>query len=208
MLPKKRYFGAFNDLPWGRNKEHWSFQLWLFFPVEARRARSKKKKKIVYLFVLEHYITDQRSFHNLLAVQFYSVQSPSHVRLFATPLTAARQASLSITNSWNLPKLMSIESVMPSNHLILCHPLLPLPSIPPSIRVFSNESTLCMRWPKFWSFSLNMSPSNAHPGPISFRMAVHSPLISWWVTSSIIWIFSLPWYCLSCTYVNIYNQDM
>ena len=86
-----------------------------------------------------------------------------------TPWTAARQASLSITNSRSLPKLMSIESVMPSNHLILCHPLLLLPSIIPSIRVFSNESTLHMRWPKYWSFSLNISPSNEHSGLISFR---------------------------------------
>ena len=103
-------------------------------------------------------------------VQFSSVQSLSHVWLFATPWTAARQASLSITNSRSLPKLMSIESVMPSNHLILCHPLLLLPPIPPSIRVFSNESTLFMRWPKYWSFSFTISPSNEHPGLISFRM--------------------------------------
>ena len=87
-----------------------------------------------------------------------------------TPWTAADQASLSITNSWSLLKLMSIESVMPSNHLILCHPLLLLPSIPPSIRIFSNESTLSMRWPKYWSFSFSISPSKEHPGQISFRM--------------------------------------
>ena len=99
-----------------------------------------------------------------------SVQSLSRVRLFATPWTAARQASLSITNSQSLLKLMSIESVRPSNHLILCHPLLLLPSIFPSIRVFSNEAALCIRWPKYWSFSLNISPSNEHPGLISFRM--------------------------------------
>ena len=99
-----------------------------------------------------------------------SVQSLSHVRLFATPWTAAHQASLSITNSWSLPKLMSVESVMPSNHLILCHPLLLVPSIFPSIRVFSNESALRMRWPKYYSFSFNISPSNEHSGLISFRM--------------------------------------
>src|SRR5574338_400948 len=87
-----------------------------------------------------------------------------------TPYTAERQASLSITSSQSLPKLMSIESVMPSNHLILCRTLLLLPSILPSIRVFSNESTLCIRWPKYWSFSFNISPSNEHPGLISFRM--------------------------------------
>ena len=93
----------------------------------------------------------------------------SHVRPFATPWTAARQASLSITNSRSLLKLMSIESVMPSNHLILCHPLL-LPSIFLSIRIFSNESALCIRWPKYWSFSFNISPSSEHSGLISFRM--------------------------------------
>ena len=99
-----------------------------------------------------------------------SVHSLSHVRLFATPRTAAHQASLSITNSRSLHKLMSIELVMPSNHLILCHPLLLLPSIFPSIRVFSNELALCMRWPKYWSFSFNISPSNEPPGLIFFRM--------------------------------------
>ena len=99
-----------------------------------------------------------------------SVQSLSHVWLFVTPWTAARQASLSITNSWNLLKLMSIESVMPSNHLILCRPLLFPPSIFPSIRVFSNELALCITWPKYWSFSFNISSSNGHPGLISFRI--------------------------------------
>ena len=99
-----------------------------------------------------------------------SVQSLSRIRLFATPWIAARQASLSITNSRSLLKLMSIESVMPSSHLILCRPLLLLPPTPPSIRVFSNESTLHIRWPKYWSFSFNISPSNEHSGLISFRM--------------------------------------
>ena len=99
-----------------------------------------------------------------------SVQLLSRVRLFATPWSAARQASLSVTNSQSLLKLMSIELVMPSNHLILCHPLLLLPSIFPSIKVFSNESALHIRWPKYWSFSFNFSPSNEHPGLISFRM--------------------------------------
>ena len=101
---------------------------------------------------------------------FSSVQSLSRVQLFATPWTAARQASLSITNSQSPPKPLSIVSVMPSNHLILCHPLLLLPSIFPSIRVFSNESALRIRWPKYWSFSFNISPFNEHPGLISFRM--------------------------------------
>ena len=107
---------------------------------------------------------------NAMNVRFSSVQSLSRVRLFATPWTAACQASLSITNSQGLIKHMSIESVMPSNHLILCHPLLLLPSIFSSIRVFSNESALCIRWPKYWTFSFNISPSNQHPGLISFRM--------------------------------------
>ena len=102
--------------------------------------------------------------------QFSSVQSLSHVRLFATPWTAAHQASLSITNSQSLLRLMSIELVMPSSHLILCRPLLLLPPILPSIRVFSNESTLHMRWPKYWSFSLSMIPPKEHPGLISFRV--------------------------------------
>ena len=113
-----------------------------------------------------------------------SVQALSRVQLFATPRTAARQTSLSITNSQSLLKLMSIESVMPSNHLILCRPLRLLPSILPSIRVFSNESVLHIRWPKYWSFSFNISPFNQHSGLISFRMdwlallAVHRTLKS------------------------------
>ena len=101
---------------------------------------------------------------------FSSVQSLSCVQLFVTPWTAAHQPFLSITSSWNLLKLMSIELVMPSNHLILYHPLLPPPSIFPSIRVFSDESVLHTRWPKYWSFSFSISPSNEYSGPISFRM--------------------------------------
>ena len=100
---------------------------------------------------------------------FSSVQSLSCVRLFATSWTIARQASLSITKSWILLKLMSIESVMPSSHLILCRPLLLPPSISPSFRVFPNESVLCIRWPKYWSFSFSVSPSNEYSGLISFR---------------------------------------
>ena len=110
---------------------------------------------------------NQSIFHHYI---WYSVQLLSQAWLFATPWTAARQASLSITNSWSLLKLMSIESAMPSNHLILCRPLLLLPSIFPSIRVFSNESLLCVRWPKYWSFSFSMSPSNEYSGLISFRI--------------------------------------
>ena len=104
------------------------------------------------------------------SVQFSSVQSLSCVWLFVTPWTAACQASLSITNSQSLPKPLPIESVMPSSHLILCHPLLLLPPIPPSIRVFSNESTLRRMWPKNWSFSFSISPSNEYPGLIYFRI--------------------------------------
>ena len=111
-------------------------------------------------------LKNPRGSHSRNSVQFRcSVMSDS-----VTPWTAAHQASLSITNSQSLPKLMSTESVMPSNHLILCHPLLLLPSIFTNFRVFSNESALRIRWPKYWSFSFNISPSNEHPGLISFRM--------------------------------------
>ena len=108
--------------------------------------------------------------HKEGSVQCSSVRLLSRVRLFVIPWAAACQASLSITNSQSSLRLMSIESVMPSSHLILCRPLLLLPSIFPSIRVFSNESALCMRWPKYWSFSFSICPSNEHPGLISFRM--------------------------------------
>ena len=110
-------------------------------------------------------MTERRS-----SFQFSSVQSLSHVQLFVTPWTTACQASMSITNSQSPPKPMSIELVMPANHLILCCPLLLLPPIFPSIRVFSNESVLCIRWPKYWNFSFNISPSNEHLGLISFRI--------------------------------------
>ena len=106
----------------------------------------------------------------MIAIHFRSVQSLSHVQLFVTPWTTGRQDSLSITNSRSPPKSLSIELVMPSNHLILYHPLLLLTSIFPSIRVFSNESTLHIRWPKYWSFSFNISSTNEHPGLISFRV--------------------------------------
>ena len=105
-----------------------------------------------------------------LSFQFSSVQLLSCVQLFVTPWTTARQASLSITNSQSLPKLISIESGMPSNHLILCHPLLFLPSTFPNSRICSNESALHIRWPKYWSFSFNISPYNDHPGQISLRL--------------------------------------
>ena len=118
-------------------------------------------------------------------IKFSSVQSLSRVRLFATPWIAVHQASLSITMSRSSLKLTSIKSVMPSSHLVLCHPFFLLPPIPPSIRVFSNESILHMRWPKYWSFSFSIIPSKEHPGPISFRMdwldllAVHRNMIKY-----------------------------
>ena len=120
-----------------------------------------------------HCVTEKKKYplpkKSVFIFQFSSFQSLSHVRLFATPWTAVRQASQSITNSRGLPKPMSIELGMPSKDLILCHPLL-LPSIFPSIRVFSNGSAFCIRWPKYWSFSFNISPSHEHPGLVSFRM--------------------------------------
>ena len=120
----------------------------------------------IYIFQLHFHFL----FMKVINLVISSVQSLSRVRLFATLWTAARQASLSITNSWSLSKPMSITSVMPSNHLILCRPLFLLPSIPPSITVFSNESALGIRWPKYWSFSFNISPSKEQPGLISLRM--------------------------------------
>ena len=126
------------------------------------------------LYLLEHASPEgsrlEFTLRDICSAQFSSVQSLSHVRLFATPWIAARQASLSITNSRSSLRLVSIESVMPSSHCNLSHPLLLLPLIPPSIRVFSNESTLCMRWPKYWSFSFSIIPSKEIPGLISFRM--------------------------------------
>ena len=134
--------------------------------------------KLCLCISLQHWCTESQDFGNTTFIHLYSedtrkvlaVQLLSCVHLFETPWTAARQVSLSITNSRSLPKLMSSESVMPSNNLILCHPLLLLPSIFPSIRVFSNESALRIRWPKYWSFSFNISPSNEYLGLISIRM--------------------------------------
>ena len=119
------------------------------------------------IFFDVQYLSGIVSKNRCSSVQFSSL---SHVRLFATPWTAAYQASLSITNSWSLLKIVSIESVMPSNHLILCHPLLLLPSVFTSIRVSSTESVLHIRWPKFWSFSFSLSPSSEYSGLISFRV--------------------------------------
>ena len=122
-----------------------------------------------------------------VALRFSSFQLLSCVRLFATPWTAARQASLSITNSWSLIKFMSIASMMPSNHLILCRSLLLPPSIFPSIRVFSNESVLHIRWPKYWHFSFSISPSNEYSGLISFRMDWLGLLSGQWTLKSLLW---------------------
>ena len=124
----------------------------------------------LYLFSISKFLLAMFYRICYLTPQFSSVQSFIHVRLFVTPWTAGCQASLSITNSQSLPKLMSIKLVMPSNHLILCHPLFLLSSIFPSIRIFSNESALRISWPKNWSFSFNISPSSEHPRLISFRM--------------------------------------
>ena len=150
-----------------------SQSFWLF-PVEHRKLCSifsnnlngRRRIDTCTCITESLYCTSETNTILFINDQFSSVQSLSHVRLFATPWTAIHQASLSITNSQSLPKLMSIESVMPSNHFILYHPILLLPSI----RVFSNESALHIRWPKYWSFSFNISPSNEHPGLISSRM--------------------------------------
>ena len=122
-----------------------------------------------FLLILKFSCSSTESFFSS-RLSVSSVQLLSCIQLFATPWTAARQVSLSITNSWSLFRLIPIESVMPSNHLILCRPLLFPPSIFPSIRVFSNESVLPIRWPKYWSFSFNISPSNEYSGLISFRI--------------------------------------
>ena len=143
------HWGWFHCFSWGDRYAFLSFYSWRFHKLD---------------------ILDRRQHMFSHSVQFSSVQSLSHVWLFVTPWIEACQASLSITNSQSSPKLMSIESLMPSNNLILCHPLLLLPPIPPSIRVFSNESTLSIRRPKDWSFSFSISISNEHPGLIYFRM--------------------------------------
>ena len=127
--------------------------------------------------------------YDINQVIFSSVQLLSRVRRFATPWITAHQASLSITNTRSLPKLISIKSVMPSSHLILCRPLLLLPLIPPSIRIFSSESTLRIRWPKNWSFSFSISPSNEHPQYISFYYIFYK---YFWI-----WVMNFCWFSLS-----------
>ena len=146
--------------------KNWKRELQMDYRNKVSREKSHESKPVPK-FPKDNMLFSLSLF--LLSVQFSSVQLLSHVLLFAIPWIAACQASLSITISQNLLRLMSIESMMPSSHLILGRPLLLLPSIPPSIRVFSNESTLCMRWPKYWSFSFNIIPSTEHPGLISFR---------------------------------------
>ena len=141
--------------------------------ISANVKRRKRYQSFLSLLMWISHVSTQLDGGHLQARQSQSVQLLSRVQLFATPWTAARQASLSIINSQSLLKLMSIESVMPSNHFILCCPLFLLPSIFPSIRVFSNESILCIRWPKYWSFSFSISPSNEYSGMIFFRM-------DWW----------------------------
>ena len=140
--------------------------------------------------------------HRILLYQ--SVQSLSCVRLFSTPWTAARQASLSISNSRSSLKLMSIESVMPSNHLILCHLLLLLPSIFPSISVFSSESVLRIRWPNYWSFSFSLSPSNEYSGLISFRMDLLDILAVQWTLKSLLQHHSPKASILRCSAFSVF----
>ena len=132
--------------------------------------KTREFQKDIYFCFIDYAKTFVWTTTKKVQVQFSSVQSLSRVWLFVTPWTTACQASLSITNSWSLPKLMCIESMMPPGHLILCRPLLLLPPIPPNFRVFSSDSTLRMRWPKYWSFSFSISPSNEYLGLISLRM--------------------------------------
>ena len=142
--------------------------MWKISIIREKNTEANEKRLKLWDWVATTALTIMKILlHQLSSAQF---SSSGHGWLFVTLWTAARQASLSITNSRSSPKSMSIELIMPSNHLILCHPLLLLPSIPPSIRVFSNESTLRMRWPRYWSFCFNISPSIEHPGLISFRM--------------------------------------
>ena len=141
-------------------------------------------------------------------VSFSSFQSLSRVRLFVTPWITANQASLSITNSWSSLSLTSIESLMPSRHLIFCRPLLLLPPIPPSIRVFSNESTLCMRWPKYWSFSFSIIPSKEHPGLISFRMDWLENFYANHTRERNQWVWTHSWVALFPHHLRVFSVDV
>ena len=159
---------------WKYNRNLIEFFLWYFFSFLIS-VLSSYLCAIINLFIRIMHSTKYVLYNSECSLQFikvyyFSVQSLSHVQLFATPRTVAHQASLSITNARSLLKLMSIKSVMPSNHLILCHPLSLPPSIFPSIRVFSNKSVLHIRWPKYWSFSFSISPSSEYSGLISFRV--------------------------------------
>ena len=148
----------------------WGKDLNRHFSKENRLMANKLMKRCsTSLIIRKIQIKTTRRYH-LTRVRISSLQSLSHDQLFVTPWTTACQAFLSITNSWSPPKPMSIESVMPSNHLILCHPLLLLPSVFPSVGVFSSEWDFCIRWPKYWSFSFSISPSKEHPGLVSLRM--------------------------------------
>ena len=202
-------FDEFSDLadtsffPSSRHLQSFSkFQFSAVFYLPSIYHLSTYHLLIIYFLSSIYLVIYHLSFY-LSYIYLSSVQSLSRVRFFVTPWTAARQASLSITNSQSLLKLRSIESVMPSNHLILCHPLLLLPSIFPSIRVFSNESALCIRWPKYWSFSFSICPSNECSGlvgsPCSPRDAQESSPIPQFKSINFSVLSFLPFFYLSNT---------
>ena len=173
----KEYLGYQNhNFRWGHLVNAFSQSISIYWADEGRGFLNKEISKTGIVPAptgCQWFVLRNKPFCKIILScnnRVWTVQLLSLVWLFVTPWTAAQQASLSITNSWNLLKLMPDKLVMPSNHFILCCPLLLLPSIFPSIRVFSNESVLYIRWPKYWSFSFNISPSNKHPGLISFRM--------------------------------------
>ena len=167
---------------------------------------------VLYVFLPTAALRLNSSIPSIYRHQFSSVQLLSRVQLFVTPWITARQASLSITNSQSLLKLMPMELVVTSSHLILCHPLLLLPPVPPSIRVFSNESSLHMRWPKYWSFSFSISPSNEHPGLISFRMdwldllAVQGTLKTLHQYKIFLFLFLISLYIIGSRFLLMYDR--